>query len=63
MQMREKMHSESGEAERRRVREGEGLAGWVCGCQTKTSGRQVENIDYTERKNRKVLNTDGRISG
>lgn len=55
MQMREKMHYESGEAERRRVREGEGLAGlagrlggWVCGCQTKTSGGQVENIDYTE---------------
>lgn len=32
MQMREKMHSESGEAERRRVREGEGLAGWLGGC-------------------------------
>lgn len=30
MQMREKMHSESGEAERRGVREGEGLAGCVC---------------------------------
>lgn len=29
MQMREKMHSESGEAERRGVREGEGLAGCV----------------------------------
>lgn len=40
----------SGEAERRRMREGEGLAelGWVCGCQTKTSGGQVENIDYTK---------------
>lgn len=55
MQMREEMHSESGEAERR-VREGAGLpalagwlTGWVCGCQTKTSGGQVENIDYTER--------------
>lgn len=36
MQMREKMHYESGEAERRRVREGgEGLPGWVCCCQTK----------------------------
>lgn len=31
MQMREKMHYESGEAERRRVREGEGLAGWLAG--------------------------------
>lgn len=47
MQMREKMHDESGEAERRRARQGEGLPGWVCGCQTKTSGGQVENIDYT----------------
>ncbi len=50
--MREKMHYESGEAGRRGVRE-EGLAGWlggwwVCSCQTKTSGGQVENIDYTE---------------
>lgn len=52
MQMREKMHSESGEAERRGVREGEGLAGCVCDCQTKTSGGQVENIDYTERDQR-----------
>lgn len=34
MQMREKMHSESGEAERRGVREGEGLAGCVCVCVT-----------------------------
>lgn len=48
MQMSEKMHDESGEAERRRAREGERLPGWVCGCQTKTSGGQVENTDYTE---------------
>lgn len=31
MQMREKMHYESGEAERRRMREGEGLAA-LGGC-------------------------------
>lgn len=48
MQMSKKMHDESGEAETRRAREGELLLGWVCGCQTKTSGGQVENTDYTE---------------
>lgn len=36
------MRGESSKAERKRVREGEGLPGWVCGCQTKTSGGQVE---------------------
>lgn len=35
MQMREKMHYESGEAERRRVREVERLAGWLGGVAVK----------------------------
>lgn len=57
------MHDESGEAEGRRAREEEGLPGWVCGCQTKTSGGQVENADFTViSSSKEALSRDGRIS-
>lgn len=44
MQMWERMHDESGEAEEKWVREWEKLPGWVSASQMQTSGRQVENI-------------------
>lgn len=58
------MHDESGEAERRRARKREGLPGWVCGCQTKTSRGQVEHIDYivisrSERMKRPCAQKEG----
>lgn len=56
MQMREEMHCESGEAERRRVRKGEGLAG--CSCQTKTSAGEVENVDQSGKVQRAEMVDD-----
>lgn len=48
--MRQRMHNASGEDEEGREREeekegGVELPGWACGCETKTSGGQVENAD------------------